>query len=348
MSRRRLGFTLVELLVVIAIIGILVGLLLPAVQAAREAARRMSCSNNLKQIGLAMHNYESAHRRLPPVYVALRAGSGSQLPSWLGTGGHSRDDVNMHTYGEMLLPFMEQNNIYQLIDMRSPIFSPYSGTFGNYVYDNRTVAASVIAAYICPSAARQTTIIEGNYNFGALQTPFRSGANDYGPATGMWGRLPALVRDAGADGVSSCWASNLLCTTDGAMSNNRPNNTLASITDGLSNSFLMWEIAGRNDVWRKGRLITGESTSGGGWADVLNGESWLTGSRADGTGGAYSGLCLINCTNQRDRGTYSFHPGGIQTGLCDGSVQFLSENTSLNTFHQLLSVSGGGVVGPLD
>jgi prepilin-type N-terminal cleavage/methylation domain-containing protein len=347
MLRKYSGFTLVELLVVIAIIGILVGLLLPAVQAAREAARRMSCSNNFKQICLAFHNYESTHKRFPPVYIALRAASGSQLPGWLGTGGHPADDINIHTYGEFLLPFMEQNNVYQLIDMTSPNFAPYSGPFGNYPYDNTSVVSSIIPTYICPSTARPESIVTANYNWGALQFTFRGGASDYGPNTGIWGQIPAAVNAAGADGVAGCWAPNG-CWTDGSMTNNRPNNKMSAIADGLSNTFLMWEIAGRNDLWVRGRLVQPNGTAGGGWADVENGETWLSGSRVDGTGGSDGGPCLVNCTNRSGLGTYSFHPAGINSGFADGSVQFISENIENNTFHQLLSAAGGGVLGPLN
>ncbi|HAC89629.1 MAG TPA: prepilin-type cleavage/methylation domain-containing protein [Planctomycetaceae bacterium] len=344
MFRQKKGFTLVELLVVIAIIGILVGLLLPAVQAAREAARRMSCSNNLKQIGLAMHNYESAIGRLPPSYIALRAATGSQLPSWLGTGGHPRDDINIHVYGEFLLPYIEQNAVYQMIDMKSPIFSPISGSFGNYTANNQIAARSIVPGYLCPSAARETNTVDIQYGFLGMTATFVSGGMDYGPSAGINGVIPAKVRMAGTDGVTKC-ANNLSCYTDGAMSNNRPNNKLSAFTDGLSNTMLMWELAGRNEVWRAGRRIAGRKTDGGGWADLYNGDSWVVGSSVDGAG---PGECLINCTNEFYKGTYSFHSGGIMIGIADGSVRFLSQGTENTTFHQLLSVSGGGVMGALN
>lgn len=348
MKRAYPGFTLVELLVVIAIIGILVGLLLPAVQAAREAARRMSCSNNMKQMCLAFHNYESAHRRLPPSYIVLRSGSGSQIYDWFGTGGHPADDANIHTYAEWILPFMEQNNIYQLIDQKAPYFSPASVLGNNYVSPNQAVAQSVIPTYLCPSTARQLTVLDVSFELGpSIFIQASSAPTDYGPATGIWGQIPAAVRNAGTDGVSGCWAPDG-CYTDGAMTNNRPNNTFASMSDGTSNTFLMWEIAGRNELWIRGRRVNNETTWGGGWCDVYNAETWLSGSRPDGTGSEDSGPCLVNCTNEGGVGTYSFHSGGITVGLGDGSVQFISEAINNNTFHQYLSASGGGVSGQLN
>jgi prepilin-type N-terminal cleavage/methylation domain-containing protein len=110
LSRLRLrGFTLVELLVVIAIIGILIALLLPAIQAARESARKSSCRNNLHQIGVAMQNYESAYRKLPPGYKYAAGAQGNAL-------GHSWDD--------MVLPFMELQSMYDRIDFKKPIYDP--------------------------------------------------------------------------------------------------------------------------------------------------------------------------------------------------------------------------------
>lgn len=118
------GFTLVELLVVIAIIGILVGLLLPAVQAAREAARRMQCSNNVRQIGLALHNYESAHKKFPPGWIA------NDLDGEPGWG-----------WATALLPFLEQNNVYQQLDLNVEIIAT----------QNMPMIETVIPTYICPS-----------------------------------------------------------------------------------------------------------------------------------------------------------------------------------------------------
>jgi prepilin-type N-terminal cleavage/methylation domain-containing protein/prepilin-type processing-associated H-X9-DG protein len=175
-SRR--GFTLVELLVVIAIIGVMVGLLLPAVQAAREAARRMQCSNNLKQIGLATLNYESAYKVFPPGRMApdfsvggvVRASYTSYpttLPLGAWTGFRS-----VHTF---ILPFMEQNNIYDLIDFGVPT-SVRMTTGGGVtpVNANYQAYANAAALFICPSCPNTGVVITENnyrYNFGG-STPF--------------------------------------------------------------------------------------------------------------------------------------------------------------------------------
>ncbi|MCA9159725.1 MAG: DUF1559 domain-containing protein, partial [Planctomycetales bacterium] len=113
-NRKRVGFTLVELLVVIAIIGILVGLLLPAVQAAREAARRMQCSNNIRQLALATHNFESAYKRFPPGLLVKKKGMQDQPPLAEEWDKHSGIGHLVH-----LMPYMEQSAIYQNISTAS-------------------------------------------------------------------------------------------------------------------------------------------------------------------------------------------------------------------------------------
>ena len=129
-NRPRQGFTLVELLVVIAIIGILVGLLLPAVQAAREAARRMSCGNNLKQLGLALHNYESAMRRFPP---SANTTGGSANQPWSGQAA--------------LLPFLEGDNVYKNIDFSVGYHHPINKAN----FPPNGIATVRVPVLLCPS-----------------------------------------------------------------------------------------------------------------------------------------------------------------------------------------------------
>ncbi len=141
---RRSGFTLVELLVVIAIIGILVGLLLPAVQAAREAARRMQCSNNLKQIGLALHNYESAHRRFPPGFISTVTGT------WSGLGNDPIPEAGPGwSFFAMILPHLEQTSLHSSIDFNSPITSPV----------NQIARSTAVSSYQCPSDSWNEPVI---------------------------------------------------------------------------------------------------------------------------------------------------------------------------------------------
>ncbi|MFW5693503.1 MAG: DUF1559 domain-containing protein, partial [Thermoguttaceae bacterium] len=142
------AFTLVELLVVIAIIGILIALLLPAVQSAREAARRMQCSNNLKQIGLALHNYHTAHKTLP-----YGANFGQ------GTGA---------TWAAMILPYLEQQNVYDAFDFTLPVWHE----------QNEQAVQSVIPAYICPSDPASSEPLQG----GRIQT----GSRNPGKSMGLW------------------------------------------------------------------------------------------------------------------------------------------------------------------
>jgi len=329
--RRHRGFTLIELLVVIAIIAILIALLLPAVQQAREAARRTQCRNNMKQLGLAFHNYESTYRQIPSCYVAIH---NSILPGWLGVAG-PYDDANIHTYAEYLLPYIDQTNIYNQITFTAPYLSPIdlsAAGLGNYTADNKTAIANVVPPYICPSTPRASNLIDITNNDLGIPLNWRTGAMDYSPSAGMWGAQCLGIPDEPNPG----WF-------DGAMSNNRPNTRLANLSDGSTNVMLMHELAGRNDLYRVGVLVTPNGTIGGGWADVSNAENWLSGSTYDGV--AQEVPCFVNCTNAGGTGMYSFHVGMANILLGDGSVRGLGANVSREIVVKLVSTSGGGVLG---
>jgi prepilin-type N-terminal cleavage/methylation domain-containing protein len=211
-SARR-AFTLVELLVVIAIIGVLVGLLLPAVQAAREAARRMQCSNNMKQIGLAIHNYESAHKRLPNGFNSFNQ-TGS--PGW--------------GWAANILPFMEGSNVYDQIDTKIPIDHP----------SHATIRTTVLPTYLCPS-----DITEALFNITAEAPPivkadidssgvvlFQVAKSNY-PA--MFGTLE--IEDSPYAGDGMFFGNSKI--------------KFADVTDGLSNTLMIGERGSRlgRSVW---------------------------------------------------------------------------------------------------
>ena len=332
MGRNR-GFTVIELLVAVGIIGVLIALILPAVQGAREAARRTQCANNLKQLGDAFHNYHDAMRQFPPAYVAVR---NTVLPSFMSTRGQY-DDANIHTYGEFLLPYLEQNNVYKKINFAEPYFAPIdlaSIGLAHYKANNQSAVALGLPSFVCPSSPTRTA---NPFSFTWTDLPipitYKAGGNDYGPSNGVatGGLLPMAPSQGG--GVAN-----------GAMSDNNLRTKVRDITDGTSQTALMWEVAARPDIYVGGKKLAG-TTGGGGWADILNAENWFRGSTSD---GAVGGPCAINCTNQAETGVYSFHPGGVNVLLTDGSVQFLGENTDVGIFVSLVTLQGGTYVQPFD
>jgi prepilin-type N-terminal cleavage/methylation domain-containing protein len=321
---RRSGFTLVELLVVIAIIGILVGLLLPAVQAAREAARRMSCSNNARQLGLALMNYESAYKRLPPSRINLTAPAVFQV-SWPA----------------MILPMIEQG----------PSFSRYNFNIPWYAAANDVVTTTQIPIMICPSAPTPRDVPPQNL-YAAISNNLRTdtpiwGYSDYGSINAV--RNAAFV----AAGLPSIGTREVM----GAMGRGPDGVKLATIIDGLSNTLVIGEGAGRPSMWVSGRKVpnprsgiasgTNVVVDGWGWADINGGFS-VDGSRADGqqnstnSSGATTivGNCFMNCTN--DSEFYAFHGSGAHF-VVDGSVQFISANIAGPSFVALCTRDRGDI-----
>ena len=370
------AFTLVELLVVIAIIGILVGLLLPAVQAAREAARRMQCSNNLKQIGLAVHNFESGYKRLPT--------SGQ-----CGSTGSTSTAYTIHSTATMLLPYMEQTAVYNLFDHNFTNFtvSPYNMNATTRVtasgcllhssakgraYDDPTFPSGQVAAkanipaFVCPSTPAGPESRDPVHRYGVWDYMFIDltdimeipthplfGERTQPTGTAVW---LAQVRA----GMLSC-----------------DNSSFARVTDGTSNTILCIEDAGRAhpSVGVFGSLSTRKTPVSGAvdpiamssgadgrrmfaWADadsVTNGYSGPSNAISPGSrkakinnystpnGGPAACRWSVNNCGPNDE-PFSFHTGGVNATMGDGSVRFMSDSSDAIVVKWMAGASDGNVV----
>jgi len=339
----RVAFTLVELLVVIAIIGILIALLLPAVQAAREAARRAQCSNNLKQIGLGLHNYHDSFNTFPFSYM-------------VDAPGGSFAGANAQVWGTRILPFIEQTALAAQYDSRVPPFNE-AASLGHdpaVVAQNLQVIQTPLAVFICPSVPGSTSarIYDANYAPEGFPFTLRAAPSDYCVASGV----------PSSDFKTIAYAAHPVCRNcDGALQYTGTDlgnltqmevdrSTIAAITDGTSNTILIGERAGGPQLYQ-GRAPApsgspydeGRQVNGTGWGDILNGEHWLAGVRHDGdiVQSPNGGPCGINCTNLRGRGFYAFHPGGCQFLLCDGSARFVSETVEAHVLASMITRAGG-------
>lgn len=325
MNRFRKGFTLVELLVVIAIIGILVGLLLPAVQAAREAARRMQCSNNLKQLGLAMHTHHDSQRKLPSVHA-----SGCCWGTWMIP----------------VFPYVEQTNVYNLyqnyggsdtVNTQFPSQSA-SGVFPRYgtAPNNTNVSSKRYGVFTCPSDIPNAPI---------------SGltSHNYAVMTGNGSSYPGLVNGPtplptgyvlGAGMFDPRNQENVTPVTNPPVKFANKNK-FGNVSDGLSNTVMVVEIL----------QGSGTDLRGFTWWGIVAGASsyYAPNSKSP-------DRISQNCTNEPARnlpcvvGTSFYvmtarsrHTGGVQAALGDGSVQFFSEGIDPNTWMKLGTASDGQV-----
>ena len=322
----RSGFTLVELLVVIAIIGVLIALLLPAVQQAREAARRMQCSNNLKQLGLAFHNYHGTYNSFP-------------------FGWNMTPDLNVQGWGVQLLPFLEQTALANKWDPRVPAINEAAalGFPAAAVTGNLEVIRTPLNVYMCPSAAEDVL-----HEYGLddpVSASWTAARGDYSATSGVRGNFSTLAYTGQPTPTSR---QGVLWQTGPGYRSNAPK--MRDITDGTSMTFLVGERLGGSNVYA-GRKIDATMTTaagptqGGGWGGFLNGEHWITGSLYDGSFGADGGPCAINCSNGRSVGFYAFHPGGAQFLMADGSVRFIPETIAGYTFAGLITLQGGEIPG---
>jgi prepilin-type N-terminal cleavage/methylation domain-containing protein/prepilin-type processing-associated H-X9-DG protein len=319
-TRRRLAraFTLIELLVVIAIIGVLVSLLLPAVQAAREAARRTQCLNNLKQIGLALHQFELVNGCFPSQSTGLFYDSPPSPPR--------------HGWPAYVLSYLEQSSAFAGLNLQ---VHWYDGA-------NSTIASVAIGTFVCPSADPGREGFEYTL-YGSTSAPrqmYRGATWDYGSDYGISSALQArlgMTSNAGIIGLGTRTARDRI--DDGCRA--------AMVRDGLSNTLLVVEVANRPQFWRGQRLVSGSPLSnsprnhvtGGVWASDLKGVV-IDGFTADGS--ATPGPCGVNCAN--DNEIYSFHPAGSNVLMADGSTRLLKAGTPIGVVAALVTYKGGEVV----
>jgi prepilin-type N-terminal cleavage/methylation domain-containing protein/prepilin-type processing-associated H-X9-DG protein len=300
------GFTLVELLVVITIIGILIALLLPAVQAAREAARKMQCGNGFKQVGVAMHNYHATKNCFPPGNIKRTTGN--------------RGNWSWSTY---LLPYLENDNTYQKIDfVNAADFYPGPGDTSVAAKNMRAAAKTLVVSYMCPSDSMYGEFVDISTDSSlddCAMTDMCAVADSYDYwANDDWNHQWAVKPYPGqVDGV---FGRNGCCT-------------IAEIVDGASNTLMVGEVTGEGHGTHNGHL----------WAalnlcDTRKGIN----SRCTAPGGAYGcappGPHCSGCLY--DAGFASWHPGGCNFLMADGSVTFISQNINQHLLAALTTRDG--------
>ena len=333
--QRRTGFTLVELLVVIAIIGILIGMLLPAVQQVREAARKTTCLNNMRQIGLGILNYESTFNRLPSAGQARNAAGTANI--FITDDGVqeplSPDPVigASHSLQTWILPYADQNVIYDQMNIRRAYNDPAAP-------GNIAAAKNAIPMYICPSTANRSnkTTDKDGFGYTDYSPPCTVLVNELTPHDGIPDENFA-VHPRG---------SRLPCALLGS-----GDRSLATILDGTSNTIMMAEMAGRNDSMPPSPKTINTLNPNGRrfwcWAEPDNGYNvdQLINNNSTPMGGPPGcPWTRLNCGPNEE--TFSFHPGGAVLGACDGSSHFVNEEIDGGVFRALLSIKGGEIVPP--
>ncbi|HEV8061880.1 MAG TPA: DUF1559 domain-containing protein [Gemmataceae bacterium] len=361
---KRKGFTLIELLVVIAIIAVLVGLLLPAVQKVREAAARMSCSNNLKQMGLAAMNYESTYSQLPPR-------SGSVTVNGVQTGNDATTQV-------LIMPFVEQGNKFNLFNPNYKTWNDTAVAPPNAFTTNPSTGLGInlpfrlndVSFFVCPSDASST--VRGANQVNTSDTSFPEGRLNY-------------MGCVGATSTENSTAAGRGIFTNG---NSFKGNTIGAITDGTSNTAMFAEVMRTTDSWphvsgtrTNTDIILDASVANGSDSDARGIPSCATGSPWTSTI-SYAGLefdrylygmsvynhtlppnwnanklqgSQASTTGQYSCGdtsivhfhvpASSYHTGGVNVGFADGSVHFIANGIDFATWQALGSMTGGEVLG---
>ncbi|AMV40782.1 DUF1559 domain-containing protein [Planctomyces sp. SH-PL62] len=348
-ASKRSGFTLIELLVVIAIIAVLIALLLPAVQSAREAARRAQCVNNLKQLGLAVHNFESTNNRFPD-------GQGP-VPKGPGSVGFIRGAVLT-----MILPYMEQSSLFSAFNFQLDVHSNV---------ENKTARTQQISAFLCPSDASSSRMTEAGLSLGTN--------NYYGSIGATAAQLFSTASGTAETETSRVGIFNIQMNLTGSLATNPDFRkvmnvvTIASISDGTTNTAMFSEtkrstmpstgssvavLTDRNMVHRS----QGWTTTAGNYIPPADCDAstysplnyrGLQYYRATQFLHVYSHTIPPNykgfdCTDAVAGAAHmaarSFHSGGVNVGLADGSVRFVKDSVSIDTWRALGTKGAGEII----
>lgn len=344
LGRSGAGFTLIELLVVIAIIGALVGMLLPAVQSAREAARRAQCVNHMKQLGLALHHYESSLGVFPPAYVGDPNASGTMFGLPFPDG--NKNGPPGFAWGTLILPYLEQSPLYSAFNVGLPCWAPANGT----------AALTKLSVFLCPTVTGgDDAFALRRYSNGDSSSPNDGGEfsprvvfarSHYVTNAGInqpWGRMPAYSTDFDIPEPIAGAGPHVI---DGPFYRNAKTR-VASVSDGLSNTVFLGEKSS----------ILCDST----WVGVVpfactpERPRWPSDPNSGGNlVGAHSGPdirdhpnVIIHAPNHPFGHTdemYSEHPGGANVLIGDGSVRFIKESIYPLTWVAISTRNRGEVV----
>jgi prepilin-type N-terminal cleavage/methylation domain-containing protein/prepilin-type processing-associated H-X9-DG protein len=322
-SRLERGFTLIELLVVIAIIAVLIALLLPAVQAAREAARRMQCTNNLKQFGIAMQNHHDVRGTLP--YGAWN----SPAQPW----------------SFFILPYLEQVQMANALNM--------TAAFNDV--KNSTVVGASLNVFLCPTDPNNSLVTQSNPPRKKGNYMVNWGNAEYEQAVGTGGSNPATITGPAGSSIPPAVANVVAIRGPFRVNNaaNAPNGfALRDITDGTSSTLLMSEVkigpnSGttksdyRGDIWTDSKdayMFTAATTPNSTVVDQLDGTSGCPNV-------AGPPPCLAATGSQSEfNAARSYHPGGVNAAFCDGSVRFVKDSVSLASWRAVSTKDGGEVL----